>query len=300
MGTAGRTRSTRCTAVSAIRRRSRDSRLPLQQKATTRSRPQSSQHTRTKPWAGCRSPRKARSSRSSKRALCARVPAPEPRGSRAPAGRRRRGWSPRGGACSVTPHDGGQRHASARQGKRGRPRGAVAASSAPATRCLQHARQGVAERPGTTRLGLHVHILMAATRSLNESADALATPHAHGPQRVPRAQAACPVPVDASPGHRHQRAHDQGPDRIHTGGGILRPALGTPSDSRGNTVTSADPSALYLAVHDVLCRVTAFRELRAGEAPSSCRPRAQVTGGCEERMGEPRNAEDLRGRPDKA
>lgn len=90
------------------------------------------------------------------------------------------------------------------------------------------------------------------------------------------------------------------PRPANRGGGILRHGSCSPSNCRDSAGASKNSSATYLAVHDVLCRVTAIRELRAVEAPSSCRPRAQVTGGCEERMGEPRNAEDLRGRPDKA
>jgi hypothetical protein len=63
---------------------------------------------------------------------------------------------------------------------------------------------------------------------------------------------------------------------------------------------SGEMARLYLAFHDVPRRVTLLRGTKATEALSSRRPRAQVTGDNEERMGEPRDAEDLRGRPDKA
>ncbi len=171
----------------------------------------------------------------------------------------------------------------------------VAANAVPVTRRLQHRRQGPARRSGTP-----VHIRIAADRSLNEPANALAPPHAHGTRRAPRAQSACSMPADQSSRQRHKRGHRPHSDHAHAGGGILRPALGTPSDPLEDAVTFANSSAPYLAVYDVLCRVTAIRGSSAVEAPSSRRPRAQVTGGCEERMGEPRNAEDLRGRPDKA
>jgi len=68
-GTSGSTRSTNCAAVSAMRRPSHEGQKPrpLHEKAATRSRPQPSQCTRTKPWARTPQRRKARSSRATKR-----------------------------------------------------------------------------------------------------------------------------------------------------------------------------------------------------------------------------------------
>ena len=73
----------------------------------------------------------------------------------------------------------------------------------------------------------------------------LPTPMAHGARTEP--QSACSMPADESSRQRHRRGRHPHSDHAHAGGGILRPALGTPSDSRGDAVSSANSSAPYLA-----------------------------------------------------
>jgi hypothetical protein len=58
---------------------------------------------------------------------------------------------------------------------------------------------------------------------------------------------------------------------------------------------------LYLAVHVFEPLVRSLHELDSFHASSLCADHwAQVSGGSGERMGEPRIAEDLRGRPNSA
>jgi len=64
----------------------------------------------------------------------------------------------------------------------------------------------------------------------------------------PRRRSLARAPAEQLRGHRQQLAHDQRTSRANSGGGILRHDLGTPSDSRGDAVTSANPSAPYLAL----------------------------------------------------
>jgi hypothetical protein len=63
-----------------------------------------------------------------------------------------------------------------------------------------------------------------------------------------------------------------------------------------NRWLGANPSPSYLAEHVLLAPVRVSSAFGVARPSSLRRPRAQVHSGCEERMGEPRFAEDLWGK----